>query len=691
MNMAPIDWAIVASLLIVLTVGAISAKRYTKSVSGFLAAERCGGRYLISVAMGMAMMGVISLVWLFEQNYDVGFTSVWWSLMEGPVLIIMAITGWAYYRFRQTRALTLAQFFEIRYSKKFRVFAGIVAFAAGLINFGIFPSVGARFFIWLCGIPEQFDVLGMTISAFPAVMLVLIGISLVFTFLGGQIAVMITDFLQGTWAYIVFAIVCAYLLYTFRWDQISDTLLSAPAGKSLIDPFDLGREKNFDKWYYVIGVIVAFYVPLAWQGTAGYYSCAKNAHETKMGMMLSHWRFRVLMMILVLVLPICVRTYLTHPDFADQASVVHNRINSINTENLEVDNERIDESYVESLRNQARTPMAIGALLPPVVLGLMVAAMLGAFISTHDSYLHSWGSMLIQDIVMPFKKTPLGPKEHIWWLRGAIFAVAVYIFLFSLFFKHTQHIAMYCAISASVFTAGAGTVIIGGLYWSKGTTAAAWASMIIGMVTSLVGMVIKQFINPDFFLTGQEITFCAIVISVSVYVAVSLIGRKKAFNMDRMLHRGKYKIKGEESVSLHDAKTVWQKLGFTREFTKRDTVIALVTLAWPLVWFIIFIVGNIIQKTNEGGISKNAWLSFWQIWTWLILSMSVVLTVWFTIGGFMDMRYMYRKLKTQQADEADDGRVVGGRNLDETADAIRPDSAPQACDNDDVSKKRKSV
>ena len=693
--MQTIDWAIVIGLLLLLTAGALSTRRYTKSVSAFLSAERCGGRYLISVAMGMAMMGVISLVWLFEQNYDVGFTSVWWGLMEGPVMIIMAITGWAYYRFRQTRAMTLAQFFEIRYSRNFRVFTGIVAFTAGLINFGIFPSVGARFFIWLCGLPDQFTMLGMTWTTFPLVMFILIGISLVFTFLGGQIAVMITDFIQGTWAYIVFAILCIYLLNTFSWDQISDTMLSTEPGKSLINPFDLGKEKNFDKWYYVIGIVVAFYVPLAWQGTAGYFSCAKNAHETKMGMMLSQWRFRVLMMILVIVLPVCVRTFLTHPNYNQQASTVHKNIESIKLEYIEsfVKDQNIEDidsktfllqtpteeinkikkndpegwlkdyhpSIPQSLQNQARTPMAMGAFLPPVLLGLMVAAMLGAFISTHDSYLHSWGSMLIQDVIMPFRKTPPSPEEHIWWLRGAIFIVAIVIFFFSLFFRHAQHIAMYCAMSASVFTAGAGIVILGGLYWSKGTTLAAWSAMITGMLTSLTGLLTRQ-VYPDFFLTGQEITFWAIVISVSVYFVVSLIGKQKAFNMDRMLHQGKYKIEGEESVSYKEATTLWQKLGLSREFTKRDTVIAVVTLAWPLIWFIIFLVGNVMHTTTEAGISKKAWLSFWHGWMWFILAMSIVLTVWFSIGGFMDIRYLFNKLRSRETDEADDGRVIEENN-----------------------------
>ena len=34
---------------------------------------------------------------------------------------------------------------ERRYGRRFRIFAGVVAFGAGAFNFGIFPAVGARF------------------------------------------------------------------------------------------------------------------------------------------------------------------------------------------------------------------------------------------------------------------------------------------------------------------------------------------------------------------------------------------------------------------------------------------------------------------------------------------------------------------------------------------------------------------
>jgi len=42
-----------------------------------------------------------------------------------PLGLLMTLTGWVVYRFREMRSLTLAQFFEMRYSRNFRVFAGM--------------------------------------------------------------------------------------------------------------------------------------------------------------------------------------------------------------------------------------------------------------------------------------------------------------------------------------------------------------------------------------------------------------------------------------------------------------------------------------------------------------------------------------------------------------------------------------
>ena len=68
---------------------------------------------------------------------------------------------------------------------------------------------------------------------------------------------------------------------------------------------------------------------------------------------------------------------------------------------------------------------------------------LAAFISTHDTYLHSWGSILVQDVIMPFRKEPFDKDTHLKVLRYSIYGVAVFIFFFSLLFQQNQKIALF--------------------------------------------------------------------------------------------------------------------------------------------------------------------------------------------------------------------------------------------------------
>ncbi len=676
-NFALLDWILVGALVVTLTAAALTTRRYANSVSGFLAANRCAGRYLISVAFNMAQLGVITLVWYFQQNYDVGFTSIWWSLMEGPALIIVALSGWVIYRFRRTRALTLAQFFEMRYSKRFRVFAGLIAFLAGIINYGIFPGVAARFFIVLCGLPERFLLFGQEVSTFLTLMIMLMAIALFFVFLGGQIAVMVTDFLQGVFSNVVFLVLIGFVLFHIPWEHMADTLIGRVyegqvvaatadplAGKSLVNPFDLSRETNFDVFYWLISVVVLFYGMRAWQGDQGYNAAAKSAHEARMANILNGWRWRVLMLITV-VLPLAIRTLMHHPAYAAEAALVNAGLAGLPT---------------DALISEARTPLATAFLLPTGLLGLFAAAMLGAFISTNDTYLHSWGSIFVQDVVLPFRKHPLSTRAHLLLLKSAIFTVAVFAVVFSYLYEPTQYISMFLALTGAVFVGGAGSAIIGGLYWKRGTTQAAWTAMLLGLVTSTYGIVIKQAFIREVLVsavdneawwsafaslsltlhdsptvTGQVLTFCTIVLSIASYVLVSLFGPQKVHDLDRLLHRGKYEVE-EDRVLGQTRHAPWlEKLGFDPEFTGSDKWVTIVTVTWPLVWTLIFIAGTLYNLAFD--VEDEAWLRWWHGWTWFTFGAGVLVMTWFTIGGFRDLRELFRRLESYRTREEDDGSV----------------------------------
>src|SRR5690606_31597241 len=105
-NLHWIDWAIVAGLLAVIVAGAVYTKQYTQSVADFLAANRCAGRYLLCVAGGMSGLGAISIIATFEMYYKAGFTATWWVLLMLPMQLLIALSGWVGYRYRETRAMT---------------------------------------------------------------------------------------------------------------------------------------------------------------------------------------------------------------------------------------------------------------------------------------------------------------------------------------------------------------------------------------------------------------------------------------------------------------------------------------------------------------------------------------------------------------------------------------------------------
>ena len=109
-----VDWVIVAAVSAAILFIAIRTQRYMRSVTDFLAAGRTARRYLLTVTSGAAGHASVRVVTTFEMVYKSGFTTLWWPLLL-PVNAFINLTGFVVYRFRETRALTLAQFLEIRY------------------------------------------------------------------------------------------------------------------------------------------------------------------------------------------------------------------------------------------------------------------------------------------------------------------------------------------------------------------------------------------------------------------------------------------------------------------------------------------------------------------------------------------------------------------------------------------------
>jgi SSS family solute:Na+ symporter len=641
MNLTLLDWAIVGAVFAVVFALVSTSRRLMRSVSDFLAAGRTGGRYLVSMSQGTAALGAITIVGMLEMNYIAGFTLRWWEMVNAVVLVGISVSGWVLYRFRQTRALTMAQFFEVRYSRSFRVFAGLLAFVSGLINFGIFPAVSARFFIYFCGLPRAFDLLGVSVPVFPLVMIVILAIPLVFVFSGGQVSVMITEFLQGIFVNAVFIVIVVVLMLKIDWAHIFAAVAAAPPDASLVNPFRTGQTKDYNFWYFFIGMVGLIYGKLSWQGTQAYNASAKSAHEAKMGDVLTNWRNIPQWGLFLVFVPVVAYAFLHHPDFAPAAAAVRPVLDGVAN---------------EAIRSQLTVPIALTKLLPVGLMGAFAAVMLASAVACHSTYLHSWGSIFIQDVVLPLRRRPFPPERHIRLLKLSIFGVAVFIFVFSLIFQQSEYIFLFFAVTGAIFAGGSGAVIIGGLYWKRGTAAAAWSAMITGSVVAVGGIVVQQ-LKPGFFINGQMFWGLAMAASSVVYIVVSLLaGRgKRVFDMDRMLHRGAYAE--AEAAGPVDAAPLrgWKVLGMGKEFTRSDKIVYVATYAWTAAWALVFFGGTVYNLTHKVG--PGPWMSFWRVYVWIYLLVSIFVLFWFSAGGFRNLGEMIRTLRTMTRDHADSGFV----------------------------------
>jgi len=659
-------------MTVVLIVG-LKVQKYVQGVSDFLAAGRAAGRFLVCSASSMAGTGLISIVAVFELYYKSGYAVGWWGAIATPIFLFLNLSGYLIYRYRETRVLTMAQFFEVRYSKRFRIFAGILAAVSGIVNYGIFPAVAGRFFIYYCGFPNHVSIVGCHVPMLGILMGVFLSIALSITLLGGQLTAMVTDAVQGLFNYLMVVVVATFLLYHFGPMNIYQSLSHTEPGKSLLNPFDTFKLEDFNLAFIIISIIGGVYSMMAWQGNQGFNCSAASPHEAKMGRILSSWRDGCQGLMIAL-LAMCAYVFMHNSHYITQASGINATLGTISN---------------SQIREQMLVPVAISHMLPVGLKGVFAAIMFFHMITTDTSYLHSWGAIVIQDCILPFRKKPFTPRQHLWLLRFSIAGVAMFGFWFSMLFKQTDYILMFFAITAAIYLGGAGSVIAGGLYWKKGTTPAAWSAMITGSGLAVLGILlqlfwkklvpylIEQFPQYAAYLTahaekfpinGQWLWFFAMVFSVSVYIIVSLITCKEDFNMDKMLHRGRYAVETpaeEKSVNSKAPGRLKIYLGIDEKFTRGDRILSYSVFYWTMYNFALFIgiaIFNVFLYRWP-----NAWWIYYNVYYALPITLvvGVVTTIWFTFGTIADLKKLFQRLAQTKRNVLDDGMVKDGSNLDE--------------------------
>ena len=348
-----------------------------------------------------------------------------------------------------------------------------------------------------------------------------------------------------------------------------------------------------------------------------------------------------------------------------------------------------------SVYQQMMMPSVVRRLFPVGLLGLFCLLMVMLLISTDDSRIFNASATLTQDIVLPLFKTQISPKLHLTLLRGMTVLVAFLFLVVSLFFSQLDYIRMFTTIMCSLWLGGAGPIMIFGLYSRFGNLTGAWCAIAFGSGTSLLGLIFQRnwaqtiypFIEAQGWVSGldtflrtvsgpfepwirwamdpvkfpinsYEIYFISMILSVGGYIVGSYL-TYKPYDLDKLLHRGKYSDKPIPQPMPWTLRNIFAKLiGITPECTLGDKIIIYSVFGYSLVYgfgilFIGIVIWNLIAPWPE-----NWWTVKFFITTLLIPGIvAMISTVWFMWGGIRDMKQLFVDLENRKADAGDNGQV----------------------------------
>ena len=541
--MSLIDWLIVIVPVLFVLGMAVHSRRYIRGVTDFLAAGRICGRYVISVACISEALSIISLVAYVEMHYKTGFALGFWSAIKAPATIFMGLFGYCTYRFRETKAMSLGQFLEMRYNRPLRIFAASLRSFTEIIANMIMPAIAARFFIYFLNLPTVIHLGSLEIPTFMAVVSICLAVGIAIICMGGTLALIITDAIQGMFIFPIVLIFVCFILYTFSWSQeIVPVMVDRIQGESFLNPYDVFNMRDFNLFAVFVAIFATFMHRASWIG-GGSHAAARSPHEQKMAGVLGTFRFSVNGVFYVLI-AVTIITLLNHRNWAPEAKQVRDNLSArISAElisdeaNLKIFNSKIDalpaqvqqigvdaplsqkanldtpmlETAHETLKelegemsgntkfqeyrtlfHQMMLGMSMRQILPTGLLGLFCLLMILAIISTEDSRIYSSALTITQDVILPLKKKPFTKNQHLWTLRFVSIGVCL-IFLFgSYFMAQMDYIQLFIVIATSIWLGGCGPVMIFGLYSRFGTTAGAFASLISGMLLSFIGILIQR-------------------------------------------------------------------------------------------------------------------------------------------------------------------------------------------------------
>jgi len=488
MQLSTLDWILILSFFIVfLIIGLVVAKKSGQNTQEFFLSGRNMPWWLLGISMVATTFSADTpnLVTDIVRQNGVSGNWVWWTfLITGMLTVFVYAKLW-----RRSKVLTDLEFYELRYSGKEAAF--LRGFRA--IYLGVFFNVMIMASVCLAAI--KIGGILFNLAPWECVLYASV-ITVAYSSFGGLRGVIFTDFLQFIIA-MIGSIWAAY--YIVNMPEIGG-LQKLLAHENVVDKLNFLPDFNDMNSLLVLLIIPiavqwwSVWYPGAEPGGGGYIAQRmlsakdeKNAIGATLLFNIMHYALRPWPWILI-----ALASLVLYPQLSDIGNAFPDAVLGH------------DLGYPAMLTN-----------LPPGLLGLVVASLIAAFMSTISTHLN-WGSSYIAiDFYKRFLKPEASEKELV--------SVGRYTTILLMLFAALLALALSSALStfAILLQIGAGTGLIFILRWFWWRVNA--YSEITGMIVSFVVALFFEF--TELGLEDYEKLVYGVAITTISWISVTLLSR----------------------------------------------------------------------------------------------------------------------------------------------------------------------
>jgi SSS family solute:Na+ symporter len=438
-----LDGSIVGLYLLVTMVAGLMVRKYVGKVEHFLVAGREMDVYLGIASLAATEFGIVTCMYTAQNGYEKGFAGATPGILMAAAMLVVGLTGFVIKPLRDSGVMTIPELFEKKFGPRIRWAAGVVIVLGGLLNMGVFLRTGGQFLVLVAGLDVRYLEIMMTA--------LLLGVA-VYTILGGMLSVLVTDFLQFVVMSVGLILVTILILMNVGWENMVNTV-ETRYGAGGFNPF---INPTMGWQYVVFNLMLNTAAVLTWQTIIARVLAAKDANTGRKVYTRTSFFFVCRFLI---------------PGIWGIAALA---------------------SLGPVTNTLEAMPTYLSTAVPAGLMGILVAAMLAADMSTDSSYMLTWCSVIYNDILAPFRKRPWSEKKGLFWNRTIIALIGIFLLLYGLWYPLKGDLWTYLGVTGTIYLASISMLLIACCYWNRANSWGAAASIFISAVIPITYLVMEQ-------------------------------------------------------------------------------------------------------------------------------------------------------------------------------------------------------